>query len=327
MSKKRKSPKKRIRKNKKKVIYRLRNWADYNESLVQRGSITFWIDDEITKAWYPEPVAQRKRGAPPKYSDCAIESMLTLRAVFHLTLRQTEGFVQSLFELMKLELDVPDYTTLSKRAVGLVVELPTSASEPIHIALDSTGLKIYGEGEWKVRQHGYARRRTWRKLHLGVDSATGEIQAVLLTEAHIDDAQAGKELLNQAQSPIKTVSADGSYDKRKMYQAITKHQIEQANIPPQRNARIWQHGNSSKPPLLRDQNLRYIRKFGRQRWKRDVGYHQRSLAETTIFRFKTIFSPYLASRKIAQQITEARIKARALNRMTQLGMPDSYPVI
>ena len=302
----------------------MRNWAEYNASLVERGLVTFWIREEVLEAWKPKPVGQRKRGAQPEYTDMAIECMLVLRAVFHLALRQTEGFARSLFEAMEIDLKVPDYTTLCKRAKHLTIELPTTASGPIHAVLDSSGLKIYGEGEWKVRQHGYSKRRTWRKLHLSVDSAAREVQAVGLTEASVDDAEAGKDLLNETQAPIEKLSADGAYDKRKMYQSCETHEVKQINIPPRRDARIWQHGNSSKPPLPRDQNLRRIRQVGRKRWQEETGYHQRSLAENAVFRFKTIFGDHLVSRELPQQITEARIKCLTLNRMTQLGMPDSY---
>lgn len=326
MSKKHKTPSKKSSKAKTKAKYRIRNWAEYNASLVQRGSITFWISEELLKEWKPKVAGKRKRGAQPEYSDQAIEGLLTIRAVFHLSLRQTEGFARSLFEAMEIEVKVPDYTTLSKRAVGLKVRLPTSSQDPAHIVLDSTGLKIYGEGEWKVRKHGYSKRRTWRKLHLSVNSDNHEIEAVVLTEANIDDGEASIELLEETQTPIDKLSADGAYDQRKVYQSCAKKKVGQINIPPRRNARIWQHGNSSKAPLPRDQNLRLIRKVGRKRWKEESDYHQRSLAETAMFRFKTILGDHLVSRKIEQQITEARIKCLALNRMTQLGMPDSYRV-
>lgn len=326
MNKKQKATATRSAKSKRKAQYRVRNWAEYNASLVERGSVTFWISEDILEAWQPKPVGQRKRGAQPEYTDTAIECMLVLRAVFHLTLRQTEGFVRSLFEMAGIAVKVPDYTTLCKRAKDLSIELPTTASGPIHAVLDSSGLKIYGEGEWKVRKHGYSKRRTWRKLHLSVDSAAHEIQAVALTEAGIDDAEAAQDLLSQTQAPIEKLSADGAYDKRKVYQSCKGREVKQINIPPRRDARIWQHGNSAKPPLPRDQNLRRIRQVGRKCWKKESGYHQRSLAETTVFRFKTIFGDHLVSRELPQQITEARIKCLVLNRMAQLGMPDSYRV-
>jgi hypothetical protein len=156
--------------------YRVRNWAKYNDSLKQRGSITLWIDEDVLRAWRPDPNAPKKRGGQPEYSDGAIECLLMVKTVFHLAYRQTEGFAGSLSELLRVKLPIPDYTTLNRRAKTLKVQLPKSEKGPIHLVLDSTGLKVYGEGEWKVRKHGYSKRRTWRKLHLAVDEATGEIE-------------------------------------------------------------------------------------------------------------------------------------------------------
>ena len=226
-----------------------------------------------------------------------------------------------------LILDEMGYFPIDKRTAQLAVELATSHPDaPKHIVMDSTGLKIYGEGEWKVRQYGYTKRRTWRKLHLSVDEATQEIQAVVLTEARVDDAEAGQQLLTETPGEIEQVSGDGSYDKRKFYAAATERGVKRIVVPPQRNAKIWQHGNSKKEPLPRDENLRRIRQMGRKQWKIEAGYHRRSLAETAVFRFKTIFGSTLSTRTLSRQITEASVKAAALNRMTQLGMPDSYRI-
>jgi hypothetical protein len=311
---------------KKKAQYRVRNWAGYNESLVKRGAITFWIDEEVIASWKPEPDRPRQRGGQPQYSDQAIECLLMLRAVFGLTYRQTEGFGQSVLGLLEAAVRMPDYTTLCKRSAQLTVDLPITTTGPLHIVVDSTGLKVYGEGEWKVRQHGFSKRRTWRKLHLSVDEGSHQIQAVVLTEAGVDDAEAGQQLVEETPGPITQVSGDGAYDKRKFYQTCEVQEVETISIPPRRNAHIWQHGNSALPPLPRDENLRRIRQVGRQRWKKESGYHRRSLAETAVFRFKIIFGDTLSSRTLPRQVTEARIKCAALNRMAQLGMPDSYRV-
>ena len=331
MTKKRRNtkaePTKRAAKRSQKATYRVRNWAAYNQSLVQRGSITLWISEDVLDNWHPAPDGPRQRGGQVQYSEQAITCLLTLRAVFKLPYRQTEGLGQSLLDLLTAGLSVPDYTTLCKRSADLAVILPTShPDEAKHIVVDSTGLKIYGEGEWKVRQHGYSKHRTWRKLHLSVDEQSQEIQAVVLTEAGVDDAEVGRQLLNETPGPIQQVSGDGSYDKRKFYDACVERAVDRIAVPPQHNAHIWQHGNSAKPPLPRDQNLRRIRRVGRQRWKQEVGYHRRSLAETAMFRFKVIFGNNLSARTVPHQITEARVKCAALNRMTHLGMPDSYPV-
>ena len=308
-----------------KVQYRISNWSDYNESLVQRGSITLWINTEDLASWKPEDLP--KRGGQRQYSDGAIQCLLMVRSFFRLPLRATEGFVRSVFQLMSLELEVPDYTTICKRSQRLEVVLPRQARGPLHVVLDSTGLKVFGEGEWKVRQHGYTKRRIWRKLHLSVDAASQEIQAVVLSEAGQDDAGAVPELLDQTEEPIEQLSGDGAYDKRKVYQACRERGINRVTIPPRKDARIWQHGNCLAPPLVRDENLRQIRQKGRQQWKQESGYHQRSLAETAMFRFKTLFGPYLRSRNLPQQQTEAKVKCAALNRITHLGMPVSYRMV
>jgi len=248
-----------------------------------------------------------------------------LKAVYRLPYRQTVGFGQSVLDLLDADVRVPDYTTVCKRSADLGVSLLTSnPAEAKHIVVDSTGLKVYGEGEWKVRQHGYSKRRTWRKLHLSVDESSQELQAVVLTEAGVDDAEAGQQLLVDTPGDIDQVDGDGAYDKHKFYDACTERGVRQIVVPPRRNAKIWQHGNSKKGPLPRDENLRRIRTVGRQQWKHESGYHRRSLAETAVFRFKVIFGNTLSTRLIERQITEVRVKAAALNRMTQLGMPDSY---
>lgn len=311
--------------SKPKTKYRIRNWSEYNASLVQRGSITLWISEDIIDAWKAAPTG--KRGGQYVYSDLAIECLLTLKSVYHLPLRAAVGFAQSLFDLMGLGLAVPDYSTLSRRASTLEVSLPRQTKEPLHLVVDSTGLKVYGEGEWKVRQHGYSKRRTWRKLHLAIDEKSGEIQAVVLSDAQVDDAGVVEELLDEVEAPIDQFSGDGAYDKRKVYDHCRDHDVGTVSIPPRKDAAFWDEDETQKTPHPRNENLARIQQIGRQEWKEESGYHRRSLAETGMFRFKTIFGNQLQARSTAQQITEARIKVAALNRMTHLGMPDSYPVI
>lgn len=308
-----------------KRLYRVKNWSEYEKALVQRGSITFWLSEDIEQSWFYN--GEKQRGSQFDYSDKAIEIMLTIKEVFHLTNRSVEGFVRSLFVMMKIDLPVPDHSTLSRRGKTLKVKLPKKASVSLNLVLDSTGLKIYGEGEWKVRKHGYSKRRTWRKLHLGAEPESGEIQAVLLTENSVSDDAVVKVLLEQIEHPLLACAADGAYDKRKVYDALNKHSSEvEILIPPRKNARIWQHGNSKAERLKRDENLRYIRKHGRQLWKEDSGYHIRSLVETTIFRLKTIFGDELSARLLETQTTQTFIRCLALNKMTHLGMPESYLV-
>ena len=305
----------------KKARYHLRNWNAYNQALVQRGSLTIWFDEAAIQAWLRNERAGQV-GSPSTYADTAIMCALTLKAVDHLKLRQTEGFVRSLLQLMAIDLPVPDYTTLSRRASDLAVPLlRQECMEPIHRVVDATGLKVYGEGEWKVRQHGYTKRRTWRKVHLGVDEATGEIVAQATTTSSTSDKAMLPEILDQVDDPIKQVSADGGYDYQTCYEAIAE-QGAQATIPPRENAvlndrPVWQARNAT---------IARIEEIGRKAWKEECGYHRRSLAETTMFRMKTIFGDDLQSRQDEGQKTEVAIRCAALNRMTHLGMPDSYRV-
>jgi hypothetical protein len=306
-----------------KPTYRIRNWSQYNDALVNRGSLTLWVDQDTLQAWRYRGPAQR--GAQFAYSDTAIECLLTLRAVYHLTLRATEGFARSLFGLMGVDLPVPDYTTLCRRAATVRITLPKKATGPLHLVLDSTGLKVYGEGEWKVRQHGYSKRRTWLKLHLAIDPQTHEIQAAVASDPGVTDEEAVPCLLGQVDNPVSGAGADGAYDRRSVYEALDRRGAR-AVIPPRRDAKIQRHGNASGPRLARDENLRRIRQVGRAAWKEESGYHRRSLAETAMFRIKTIFGRGVSSRRPGQQATEAGIRCRALNIMTHQGMPRSERV-
>jgi IS5 family transposase len=311
-----------------KTTYKISNWSDYNQALRERGSLSFWVSEEFIEHWEYE--GPNQQGARQDYSDMAIEACLKLRLLFSLPFRQTQGFVASLFEMLQISLPVPDYSTLSRRAEDLSVDLQTSSSgEDIHIIMDSTGLKVYGESEWKQRTHGKQKKRTWRKLHMAIDSETGQITAARLTDNSVDDASQADSLLGETlRQPIESIAralGDGGYDRWKCYEAIEDAGVEPI-IPPQKNAKIKKHGNAKGPPLPRDETIRCIRAHGRSKWKRMSGYHQRSLIEATMRRFKTIIGPKLRARKFAGQVTEACLGSKILNQMAQLGMPDSYKV-
>lgn len=307
------------------MSYHIRNWSEYNAALKARGSLTFWIDEAVLEQWII-PNLSGKPGASDFYSDLAISTMATVKAVYKLGGRQCQGFVESVFELMDIELSVPDHSTLSRRLGQLSVKLPVlPKSGARHVVVDSTGVKVYGEGEWKTRQHGVSKRRTWRKLHLGVDEETGEILAAVATTNNITDAAVLPGIPNGIQDEIEQVSADAAYDQRKCYDAVRGRKAKAA-IPPRKGAKIWQHGNSKQERHNRDENLRRIRKVGRKAWKQQSNYHRRSLSETTMFRFKTIFGDKLSSRKFDNQAAELFIKCAALNRMIQICKLDSYEV-
>lgn len=301
-----------------KARYRITNWKAYNDALVQRGSLTIWLADDVLAAWvHPEHDGARAR--PKVYTDVAMQCILTLQQVYQLRLRQTEGFVNSLMRLAQVDLPVPDYSTLCRRRKTLRITLPRLArDEGLHVVVDSTGLKIFGEGEWKARQHGVSKRRTWRKLHLGIDEATQEVVACVLTTNDIHDSEVLEDLLAQVDGPIAQVSADGAYDTEGCYHAITDRQARPV-IPPREHAAI----NQEPQWATRNATIERIREIGRAAWKDESDYHRRSLAETAMFRMKRTFGASLTSRSIAGQTTEAMIRCVALNRMTQLGMPDA----
>ena len=306
--------------------YRVRNWPDYNEALVKRGDVNFWFDEEVIRQWHLTE-STGKRGRPRIYSDVAIQCALTMREIFHLPLRATEGLIRSFIKWGDLDIQSPDYSTLCLRQKDLAVYLPKSKrKKPLHAVIDATGLKVFGEGEWKVRQHGYSKHRTWRKLHLAIDAANQEIEAAVVTTNDFKDSEILPDLLEQIDSELIQVSGDGAYDSHESYELISNRGADPV-IPPRKDAVIAQHGNSLLLAKSRDKVIRKIRELGRKNWKKQSGYHKRSLAETAMYRLKTIFSGALRARLFENQGTEALLRCSALNKMTQLGMPMSYAAI
>jgi Transposase DDE domain len=329
----------------KKATYRVRNWSQYNAALVKRGSLEVWVDESVAKAW------QRKektgeRGRPEAYKDSWIELILMLGMVYHLPLRQLEGFARSLVKVKGWwAVQVPNFTTLCRRRKALKVQVSQRRfSGAITGVVDSSGAKVYGEGEWKVsprksastywpvshrifgvkRQHGASKRRTWRKFHLAVEPDTLEILNLEVSTNDVTDDEMLPVVLEGVATSIviKQVCGEGGYDLSNSYQAIAKRKAR-AVIPPRKDAKIKQHGTSNAPPLDRDQNLRRIRQIGRKRWKQEATYHQRSLAETTVYRYKTIIGSTLNARLFDSQSVEMKLAGKILNRMTGLGLPVS----
>lgn len=268
----------------------------------------------------------KKRGGQPQYTDAYIEICCMIRKLFRLGLRQTEGTVSSIVLMLGLKAGVPCYTQICRRMKLLNIrpELKNrhEKGEAIDIVVDSSGLKVYGEGEWKVRQHGWSKHRTWRKIHLGINPDTGEILCHVLTPNSMNDADMLEPLLQQVPQKvkIKNLMGDGIYDKHKVYDVLRKRKIKPV-IPPRKGARIIRHGNCLEKLHARDRNLRYIRKHGEKKWKRHSRYHKRNMAETAMFRIKTVFSDKLQSRTIERQEVEMAITCKMLNRMTYCGMP------
>lgn len=305
---------------KQKQTYKVTNWKKYNKSLVERGNITIWFSDEALENW-EHPNGEGKVGRPFVYSDTAIECLLTIRELLKLPYRQTEGFGRSLVAMLGIDVVIPNYSSLAKRANKLNISLAVANKKgDIDIVVDSTGMKVFGEGEWKMRTHGKSKRRTWRKLHLSVNPDTREIVAEVLTENSCHDADAVPEMLEQVEQPVKKFHGDGSYDKWKVYEGLELQGIEPV-IPPQHNAKIKQHGNCAEEPLPRDEAIRQIRRKGRRGWKKEVGYHRRSLAETTVYRVKQSFGSHLKNRVFENQQTEVRLRCKIINRYNQLGLP------
>jgi hypothetical protein len=299
--------------------YRIRNWRQYNRALIGRGSLTLWIDTHATATWLDCDRPARK-GRRRTYADAAILCALLLREAYHLPLRSTQGLVSSVLRLMQVSLSAPHYSTLSRRARR--IELSLTAPQKIrHLIIDSTGLKVYGEGEWKVRSHGKDKRRTWRKLHISMDAATHQVIAALITDKELLDRNAVAALLEQTEAEVERVCGDGAYDFEQCYRAIKKRRAI-ALIPPRKDAVI----RGKSPFEQRDENLRGIHRLGRKEWKVESTYHRRSLIETAFFRLKTIFSDKLRARRMDTQSAEALVRCLAMNRMSKLGMPQSYAV-
>ena len=310
---------------KEKQKYTVTNWSTYNKALENRGDITFMISDEVIANWYSDEPLQR--GAQEKYSDTCIEAIMMFKTVFHLAYRQSRGFTQGILKLMKLEhLEVPSFSQVNRRFRAMDIlpfDIPKSGS--ITIAIDSTGVKVYGEGEWKCRKHGWSKRRTWRKLHLGVDPDTGFIHCHTTTTNFESDESQVDNLLDQVEAEIDEVYLDGAYDAQTCYDGLLERDIYPI-IPPPKNAVSWyweEPGDADNYP--RNQFIERIDEVGRAEWKKEVGYHRRSLSETAMFRYKIIFGSQHYFRSLETQTQENKMKIKTLNQMTAHGMPISEP--
>jgi hypothetical protein len=298
--------------------YRVTNWPEYDAGLVRRGDLTIWFAEEAVTAWHAP--ATGKRGGQPLYSALAIETALAIRLVFHQPLRQTEGLLRSIAGALGVDVAIPDHTTLSRRGVGLTI-LPrhTDRTKPLHLLVDSTGLKIYGEGEWQDAKLGTRARRHWRKLHVGVNAETHEIVVADLTPDDVGDVSAVPGLLDQLDGNLASFTADGAYDGEIIYDVVAQcHRAAAVIIPPRATAVA-----KSDSTATRDHHIATIERHGRIGWQRRSGYNRRSLVETAIYRYKTIIGRRLRARSLPNQRTEAKIGCNVLNRMTRLGMPAS----
>jgi len=298
------------------LCYKTLNWPEYNKALKRRGSLTVWFDPDMT--WAAQPTG--KRGRQPVYSDAAIQTCLTMKVLFGMALRQTTGFVESLLHLIGLDWAVPDFSTLSRRQKTLAVNIPFRGSqEPLHLLIDSTGIKVEGEGEWNARKHGGQKRRVWRKIHIGIDEQTLEVRAVEVTSNEVGDAPMLPELLNQIplDQEIASVTADGAYDTRKCHDAIAERGAA-AVIPPRKNAKPWKADSAGA--FARNEALRVSKYLGRALWRRWSGYHRRSRVETKMHCVK-LLGQRLMARDFDRQVAEFQVRVAVLNGFTALGIP------
>ena len=302
--------------------YRVRNWRTYNQALITRGGLTFWIDEAALPTWR-NTQARSGSGAPRIYSDTAIQCAVVVKSVYYVSLRAAQGFVPSVMSLLRLDLPVPNYSTICRRQGSLKVStFSSSNSWPPHIVIDATGLRVYGAGEWHVQKYGGRRRRTWRKLQIGVDEQGKEIVAVQVTKNQVHDSQMLPTLLSQIPGRVCQVSGDGAYDTKACYESIGQRGAK-ATIPPRRNTKPLSRRDCSEELHLRDANVRQIQQQGRYAWRVASGCTRLSLAENAVSRFKSIFGSRLKARRFDNQQTEGWIKCMVLNQMVRLGLPAS----
>jgi hypothetical protein len=267
-------PQKRTRHPKYKTAFRVQNWREYEQSLRARGDITLWITPEAIVAWRAPMTG--KRGAQPIYADIAIETAIALRLLFHLPLRQTEGFLDSVLRLMGLTLPCPDHTTLSRRNATVAIrrQVDRALQGAVDVIVDSTELKVYGQGEWYSQKHGEKKVKRWKKLHVGVDDR-GQIVASTMTESNEQDPSQVPELLNQIDEEIGRFIGDGIYDQQPVYAAVEDHWPgAQVIVPPRQVAAPSRTAATS--PTQRDQHIAVIERDSRFTWKRTSGYYSGS---------------------------------------------------
>jgi hypothetical protein len=305
-----------------KMTLSVKNWAEYDAGLRRRGSLTLWLTPEVLNGWH---AARRTTpGGQSSYSELAIETGMMLRLAFHLALRQTEGLMASIFDLLGVPLGAPDHSTLSRRArkmatISACCVLPEG---PIHLLIDSTGLKVFGAGEWLQEKHGAKARRTWRKLHLAVDADTGMIMASTLTGNDVGDPSQVVLLLDRIEATIASVTADGAYDGMSTYDVVAQRSGDiHVIIPPHVTAVL--SAEAEHNPSQRDQHTLAIADRGRLGWQEETNYGQRALVETAMGRYKAIIGPRLRARSLSGQKAEAAVGVPVLNRMLHAGRPNS----
>lgn len=301
--------------------HKVTNWAAYDAALHRRGSLTVWFTDEAIAAWRAAP--HTTPGGQPWYSPLTILTALTLRTVFRLALRQTEGLIGSILRLLGLDLAVPDHSTLSRRAETLEVPRPRSrpGCGPVHLLVDSTGLKLGGPGAWLVEKHGGRTRRSWKKLHLATDADTGRIVASALTGNAADDGSQVGPLLDRIEGPVASFTADGAFDRDDVYSEVAARHPDAAVVVLPRSSAV-PSATAETAPTRRDRHLEVIAEHGRLGWQKASGYNWRALIEADVSRWKRVIGDALRSHTDGRQATEVTIAADVLNRMLELGRPE-----
>ena len=301
--------------------YRVENWAAYDAALRRRGDLTIWVTPAAIAAW--APAKSGRRGRPARYADIAIEAGIMLRLAFGRPWRQTEGLLGSLLRRLGLELPVPDHTTFSRRSADLEVASTVAKTEgPVTVVIDSTGLKVFGKGEWHLEKHGGQARRGWRQLHLAVAPDTGEILASALTTTEQGDASLVAPRLDRIARPIATVLAAGAYDGEPVYRSVAAPSPAADVVIPPRSTAV-PSTTADGAPSQRDRHIQRIAERGRLGWQRAVRYGRRSLGEVAIMRYKQVIGRSLRARSLPAQKVEAAVGCKVMNIMTSLGMPVS----
>lgn len=311
-----------------KKAYNKRDWKTYEEGLRNRGDLTIWFCEDAITAWNHCDNGKRKRGRQRRYSDLAIETSHAIRLVYKQPLRQTEGLVRSIIRSLKLDLAIPDHTTLSRRSKRVLLrkaQLPQKPGGSWIIIVDSTGLKVVGEKEWMNHKHGTRQRKVWRKLHLCISEAGDILSATLTSHTESDTGQVGK-LLEGIEGPITEMIGDGGYDSPSTYESLEIHQKRcnqnrpiQAIIPPNTGFQEAKETDSAQ----RLSNIHLIEDKGKLSWQNQMDYGRRAKVENTMHRYKAIIGNKLRSKNLDNQNTEVQIGVRILNRMSQLGMSNA----
>lgn len=308
-----------------KRVYRVRNWSQYNKGLVSRGSLIVWFNKNQIKS------SEGTHGNEA-YSDALILCALTIRQLFNLPYRATEGFLRSLIELHRLGIPTPNYSTLCRRSKMLKVDLKIKpTSKPRHILIDSTGVQVLGEGEWKRLKHGESRCQVWKKLHIALDADSLDIVAMDVTDSVRLDGNYLPGLIEQIEGPIEQITGDGAYDKQNCYESAQQRGAKPV-FPPQHNAAVQRNKIKKNAALIsRDELIIQLnsapdKEEALRLWKQNNHYHRRSLVETNMSRMSFIFSDQMSARTPENQYTDLAIRCRIINKMNKLGLPDSVPV-